>query len=371
MRSRPVPSGPATGSEHSTTRAARQEPIDKFGDIALEVLAVVEHDEDRPVLEVTQELIQAVTAVVRSPRGLGNGGPQERGVGDRGQIDQPDPIGPIGCRIRPISLASRVLPTPPGPVSVTSLPARRRSRSLATCSSLPMIGVAGVTRLWPSAGQSPNGREVFPRGPARPPGKRDGLFKVPDPVSPDRQQRHVRAADPPVPRSPLRPAPGRRGLRPSPGPPGSQRPPGSCCRRGKAGPQWRPMRTLGSYSPAIAPFQQPLSCRAGDDRRRWIGEGDEDGVAGEGDFLTSVGFPRRTHCVEVALADSAYRSPRACIKRVDPSMSVKQKVTIPWGSEDSWACDRAGRSRRDGGRRENLRRPEPFVSLTDAPCSRF
>src|SRR5262245_37337633 len=66
----------------------------------------------------------------------------KRGIGQWTQIDEPDAIGQFASRSAATCCARRVLPTPPGPVTVNSrAPAVPSSCTMVTTSSRPMSAV--------------------------------------------------------------------------------------------------------------------------------------------------------------------------------------------------------------------------------------
>ena len=77
------------------------------------------------------------------------------------------PSGHDAATRSPTSVARRVFPTPPGPVSVTSRPGPQGGGDPAHLSSRPWNDVGGGTRLWPSAGTARTaGNSVGRPGPA-------------------------------------------------------------------------------------------------------------------------------------------------------------------------------------------------------------
>ncbi len=64
------------------------------------------------------------------------------------------PSGQASSERSPCSVASRVLPTPPGPTSVVAFEGLVISASRSSSASRPRIEVSGVPRLWRSAGNT-------------------------------------------------------------------------------------------------------------------------------------------------------------------------------------------------------------------------
>ena len=94
------------------------------------LLEVVQHQQHRPAPQPVDEQVEHRPAALRpdAERGRDRARHLSR-VGDRGQVDEPHPV--VRCRPRTAgprtSSASRVLPIPPGPTSVTSrTPGRRQ-----------------------------------------------------------------------------------------------------------------------------------------------------------------------------------------------------------------------------------------------------
>ena len=115
-----------------------------------ELLEVVEHEEHAQAPEVARQGVERVgvgrpRAVPRAAviRGMTSAGWR---TGARSTATAPP--GNAGASRASTSSDSRVLPTPPGPVMVTSrCPSRMRARSASTSASRPMSGVAGAVKV--------------------------------------------------------------------------------------------------------------------------------------------------------------------------------------------------------------------------------
>ena len=114
-----------------------------------DVLVVVQHQQRRRsrknALHAVDERLLASTA---HPKGLRDVGDDRVRVGDRGQVDEADAVRNASSRRAATAMASRVLPTPPGPVSVSNRTSSRRSSATSDTISVsrPMREVSGAGR---------------------------------------------------------------------------------------------------------------------------------------------------------------------------------------------------------------------------------
>ena len=278
------------------------------------------------LLEVVQQQQQLALSDVRGELVLGaqrlcDRLQDEGGVSERGQTDPENAVPVLGDQLAADSIASRVLPAPPGPDSVTNLaPSRSSETTSATSRPRPTNespGAAGsCSRSSSAAGSALAELE-----------DRDRLREVLQPVLAEIAQHPRRRAR----ASPPRAAPGRRGPRRLSGPPDA-RP----LRR-------NPPRTRNGWPVCtpIADADRPATTRAAPLRPRRRArpptEGEEERVplrsrprAAAPVERTTQHPPMLAQRLRVALAHRARRS-----SRVEPSMSVKTKVTVPEGSSRS------------------------------------
>ena len=101
-----------------------------------DVLAVVEEEQKLAPLQVAlkkAECCRGLSVEVGAPQadGYGNSLRDPGGVTDRRQVDEPGAVGLLSTAARAVSTARLVLPTPPGPVSVTRRCSPKRSRTSA------------------------------------------------------------------------------------------------------------------------------------------------------------------------------------------------------------------------------------------------
>ena len=86
-----------------------------------DVLAVVEHQQPRPALQAAAtDSLTALARLLGDAQHRGHRVGHCRRIGDRGQLENPYTVGKFIGQPRRDLHASRVLPTPPTPVNVTS-----------------------------------------------------------------------------------------------------------------------------------------------------------------------------------------------------------------------------------------------------------
>ena len=140
--------GPA-GHERLQPRAGAQE----VGDVRRgvdDLLEVVQHQEQVFRPQRGGELLRRrPVGEFAQVQGVGDRRDDEVGIADRGEGDEDRAVGEAASNSAATSIARRVLPTPPGPVSVTRRTSGRRSRSrtAATSRSRPTSGVSGRGRV--------------------------------------------------------------------------------------------------------------------------------------------------------------------------------------------------------------------------------
>ena len=148
----------AAGGEHPQARRGRQQVgHDRRG--VRHLLEVVQDQQQALGLEVARErLAQGFAGDLPDTERPGDGTEHQLRVAERGQRDEPHPVRERRAGRRAVAAASssaatcrarRVLPTPPGPVSVSSRPSAcsRRRRTASMALSRPMKGVGWAGRL--------------------------------------------------------------------------------------------------------------------------------------------------------------------------------------------------------------------------------
>ena len=141
-------------------RAAPEQLVRDGGDVADQVLAVVEDDERGAVGERVEDAVQRVggraspgaaarssSAVSRRPSAARIAGPIPLASTTGASSTSQTPSGASGRWCAPASPASRVFPAPPGPRSVTSRWSRTASATRASSSARPTKRVSGARRF--------------------------------------------------------------------------------------------------------------------------------------------------------------------------------------------------------------------------------
>ena len=213
------------------------------------------------------------------------------------------------------------MPVPPGPVSVSRRTSSRESSASTSLSSRsrPRNGVEGMGRfVWcrlSSGGKSSLSELVDALG--RRQVLQPVLAEVAQPVRADRAKRWRR-----------RPAPGRRGRRRRCARPGARRP-----RRTLVADVRRAGVDAHAHAESgLRPVLRSASSAAASAARRRP-EGDEEGVPLRVHLDAAVGCRTpRAGCADGRRAPAAYSAaPSSCRSVVEPSTSVKRKVTVPEG----------------------------------------
>ena len=142
-RTRPPPgcAGARGCDEQGQVRARAESSSDSSGAASITCSRLSRSEQQLPLADVLCE------AVLRAER-LGDRLRNERRVAERGQSDPEDTRLVLGHELDAASMASRVLPVPPGPVSVTRrAPSSNRESTSSSSSSRPTKELAGVGRL--------------------------------------------------------------------------------------------------------------------------------------------------------------------------------------------------------------------------------
>ena len=125
----------------SSAGSGRREQRRELGRCLDHLLEVVEHEQQLPLADVLGE------AVLGAER-LGDRLRDERGVAERREADPEDARLEARDELAAASIASRVLPVPPGPVSVTSrAPSSIRASTSASSRSRPTKELAGPRQV--------------------------------------------------------------------------------------------------------------------------------------------------------------------------------------------------------------------------------
>ena len=111
-----------------------------------DVFEIVQNEQQAPLAhDCLQTSDQGFIARIAHAEGVSDGGRHEIGMGDRCEADEDDAIREILASRWATVRANRVLPTPPGPVRVSSRTSGRRksATSVAISRSRPTNGVSG------------------------------------------------------------------------------------------------------------------------------------------------------------------------------------------------------------------------------------
>ena len=162
------------GRDHPQPRAGGQQPVHQLGAALHHVLAGVQDQQHGLRAERLGERVgqrpvglgpdaegradhrhQPFTGLGSAWRGARAARPGDSGDLGVGQVGDPDPVGEIGCRAwRPSRSASRVLPIPPGPHSVSARTRPRMATSSVRSRSRPMKLLGSAGRLPGTAAMS-------------------------------------------------------------------------------------------------------------------------------------------------------------------------------------------------------------------------
>ncbi len=111
----------AAGGHNLGRRRGREDGLDQIGGGIEHVFAVVEHQQPHPALQGGGHALgYALAGLLGDAQHRGHRVGHRRRIGDRGQFEKPDAVGKFIASRAATSSASRVLPTPPTPVSVTN-----------------------------------------------------------------------------------------------------------------------------------------------------------------------------------------------------------------------------------------------------------
>ena len=138
-------SGHAAGDQHGEPRAGVQQVADHRRG-RQQMLEVVEHEEQGPVAQQLLEPRSGIVPGLPAPQRLKDGRRHQLRGPDRGEGTKATPSAESGAHCSATAIARRVLPTPPGPVSVSRRTSGRRSsaRRVASSTSRPISRVRGT-----------------------------------------------------------------------------------------------------------------------------------------------------------------------------------------------------------------------------------
>ena len=153
-----TPSGLPAGRQHRDLGAGPEQFDGEVRDAVEDLFAVVEAEEDAPVAQLRRD--RAGGTRVRLHRHAERRGDQLGDLGaaaDGVELDPPHAVGPAPAAAAATWAASRVLPLPPGPASVTSRPPASRPRTSPASVSRPTNPVSCTGRLFGMASSERSG----------------------------------------------------------------------------------------------------------------------------------------------------------------------------------------------------------------------
>lgn len=150
----------AAGRQHADTGRGPEQGVGQARAGVDEVLAVVQHKQQPPAADMAGDHVEGGAAglVHQAQRG-GHGMGQQLRVAQPGQLHDAHPVAERAVTVAAVRSATRVLPTPPAPVNVTSRDAESSRRTSATSVRRPTRAVrsAGIPAIPPSGTPVPMG----------------------------------------------------------------------------------------------------------------------------------------------------------------------------------------------------------------------